>query len=316
MMAYVVRRVLLAIPVLFGITVINFIIINLSPGDPVDMYIDPHTTETEIALKKEQLGLNDPLWVQYFLWLGNMLKGDFGYSFSSYEPVTTILLERIGPTLLLMGAAIAVAYLIAIPIGMISAIRPYSKLDYSITGLSFLGISVPNFFLGLTVIYLFSLHWQLLPSGGMRTLGGDEGIGDLLQHLVLPALVLSTGIAGQMVRYVRASMLEVLGQDYLRTAKAKGVKPFYVVVKHGFRNALIPVITVIGLDISVLIGGSVITEKMFQWPGMGQLTMQAILSRDYPVLMAINLWAAVVVLTVNLITDILYSFADPRIRYR
>lgn len=316
MITYLVRRVLVAIPVLFGITILNFFIIRLAPGDPVDMYIDPYTTAADIALKKEQLGLNEPLWVQYGYWLGNMLKGNFGYSFSTYEPVAHVIMSRIGPTLLLMGAAILIAYVIAIPVGMLSAIRPYSKLDYSVTSISFLGISLPNFFLGLVAIYLFSLHWKLLPSGGMKTLGGSGGIGDLLQHLILPAVVLATGVAGQMIRYVRASMLEVLGQDYLRTAYAKGVKPFFVVAKHGFRNALIPVITVVGLDVSILIGGSVITEKMFQWPGMGQLTMQAILSRDYPVLMAVNLCAAVLVLTINLITDILYSFADPRIRYR
>lgn len=315
MASYFIRRLLIAIPVLIGVTIFNFLIINMAPGNPVEMFIDPNTTEEQIELRKEQLGLDDPLWMQYFRWMNNLLHGDLGFSYSTYEPVSAIILERLGPTFILMGAALIVSILIAIPFGIMSATKQYSKIDYLSTGGSFLGISIPHFFLGLGVIYIFSLQLNLLPTGGMVTLGGEGGFSDRLAHLVLPVFVLATGIVGKFIRFVRASMLDVLGQDYLRTARAKGLKEFVVTNKHALRNALIPIITVIGLEIPILLGGAVITEQVFQWPGMGQLTIQAIMSRDYPTLMAINLLAAVIVLFANLLTDILYSVADPRIKY-
>lgn len=315
MFQYIIRRLLIAIPVLLGVTIFGFFIINLAPGNPVDMQINPYATEADIEIKKEALGINDPIYIQYFNWLGSLIKGDFGYSFSTYEPVSKMLLERIGPTIMLMGTALIIAYLIAIPIGILSATKQYSWIDYLTTSFSFLGVSIPNFFLGLGFIYIFSISFNILPSGGMNTLGSDGGFIDTLKHLILPALVLATGICGSMVRYVRSSMLEVFGQDYLRTARAKGLKEVFVVNKHAFRNALLPIITVIGMDISLLIGGAVITEQIFQWPGLGQLTIQSIGSRDYPTLMAINVLAALSVLFSNLIADILYSVADPRIKY-
>lgn len=315
MFPYIVRRLLIAIPVLFGVTVFSFFIVNLAPGNPVEMFISPDASQADIELKKEALGLNDPIYVQYWRWLLNLLQGDFGYSFSTYAPVGEMVASRVLPTLLLMGSALLLAYIIAIPIGVISATRQYSWIDYLTTGFSFMGISIPNFFLGLGLIYLFAVQWQILPSGGMNTLGGDGGFGDTIMHLLLPAFVLATGIAGSMVRYVRSSMLEILGQDYLRTARSKGLREFLVVNKHAFRNALIPIITVIGMDIPLLIGGAVVTEQIFQWPGLGQLTIQSILSRDYPTLMAINFIAAITVLLSNLLADILYSVADPRIKY-
>lgn len=315
MFPYIVRRLLIAIPVLFGVTVFSFFIVNLAPGNPVEMFISPDATQADIELKKEALGLNDPIYVQYWRWLQNLLMGDFGYSFSTYAPVGEMVASRVLPTLLLMGSALLLAYIFAIPIGVISATRQYSWIDYLTTGFSFMGISIPNFFLGLGLIYLFAVQWQILPSGGMNTLGGDGGVGDTIMHLLMPAFVLATGIAGSMVRYVRSSMLEILGQDYLRTARSKGLREFLVVNKHAFRNALIPIITVIGMDIPLLIGGAVVTEQIFQWPGLGQLTIQSILSRDYPTLMAINFIAAITVLLSNLLADILYSVADPRIKY-
>jgi peptide/nickel transport system permease protein len=313
---YIIRRLLIAIPVLFGVTIVNFIIINLAPGNPVEMFIDPNTTQEQIELRKEQLGLNDPLWVQYLHWLGNLFQGNLGYSISTYEPVTKIILERIGPTFELMVLALILGLLIAIPLGIISAVRQYSKLDYFVTGASFFGISIPHFFLGLGVIYIFAVQLQILPAGGMSTLGSEGSFVDKLTHLILPVLVLALGIAGRKVRYVRASLLEVLGQDYLRTARAKGLKEFVVINKHALKNALIPIITIVGLEIPALLGGAVIIEQVFQWPGMGQLTIQTIMSRDYPTLMAINLLTAFMVLAANLLTDILYSFADPRIKYQ
>lgn len=315
MFFYIIRRLLIAIPVLFGVTVFNFIIINMAPGNPVEMFLDPNISPEQIELRKDQLGLNDPLWLQYFHWLGNMLQGNLGFSFSTYEPVSAIIIERLGPTFLLMTVSLVVGVVIAIPFGIMSATRQYSKLDYTTMGASFLGISIPNFFLGLGLIYIFALELQWLPTGGMMTLGGDGNIIDRLEHLVLPVFVLSIYIAGKIIRYVRASMLDVLGQDYLRTARAKGLREFVVTNKHALRNALIPIITVIGLEVPLLLGGAVITEQIFQWPGMGQLTIQSIMSRDYPTLMAINFLAAVMVLTANLLTDIFYSVADPRIKY-
>jgi peptide/nickel transport system permease protein len=315
MVQFIMRRILIAIPVLFGVTIFNFFIINLAPGNPVDMYVSPDVTAADIEIKKEALGLNDPIYIQYLHWLGNLLKGDFGFSYSTYEPVTNMIFERLGPTLILMGTALFIAYLIAIPIGILSATRQYSWIDYLTTTFSFLGVSIPHFFMGLGAIYVFAIMSQILPTGGMNTLGGTGGFTDTFLHLVMPAIVLGTGIAGSMVRYVRSSMIEVLGQDYLRTARAKGLGEFIVTNKHALRNALIPIITIIGLDIPLLIGGAVVTEQIFQWPGLGQLTIQSIGSRDYSVLMAINLLAAFMVLFSNLLTDILYSVADPRIKY-
>jgi len=316
MVSYIIRRLLIAIPVLFGVTIFNFLIINMAPGNPVEMFIDPNTSPELIELRKEQLGLNAPLWIQYFKWLGNLFQGDLGFSFTTYEPVTQVVGERLGPTFLLMGTALLLGIIIAVPLGILSATKQYSFLDYFTMGVSFLGISMPTFFLGLGLIYIFALQLGWLPTGGMMTLGGDGGIADRLRHLILPAFVLSILIAGRMIRFVRASMLEILGQDYLRTARAKGLREFVVTNKHALRNALIPIITVIGLEIPFMLGGAVILEQIFQWPGMGQLTIQSIFSRDYPTLMAINYISAIVVLFSNLLTDIFYSIADPRIKYQ
>jgi peptide/nickel transport system permease protein len=310
-----VRRFLIAIPVLFGVTVFTFFIINLAPGNPVDVFVNPTATAAQIALQKQQLGLNDPIWVQYLRWLQHLIQGNFGFSYSTREPVTQLIAVRVGPTLLLMGTALIIAYIIAIPIGIISATRQYSWVDYLTTTFSFLGVSIPHFFLGLGAIYVFSIVFGWLPTGGMNELGGTGGALDTINHLVLPALVLGTGIAGNMVRYVRSSMLDILDQDYLRTARSKGLREFVVTNKHALRNALIPIITIIGMDIPLLIGGAVVTEQVFQWPGLGQLTIQSIGSRDYSTLMALNFMAAIAVLLSNIITDVLYSFADPRIKY-
>ncbi|MEK4228225.1 ABC transporter permease [Solibacillus sp. FSL H8-0538] len=315
MVSYIIRRLLIAIPVIIGVTIFNFIIINLAPGNPVEMFIDPNTSADMIELRKEQLGLNDPMWQQYLHWMGNLLQGNLGFSYTTNDPVVDVLLARIGPTFLLMGLALIVGLTIAIPLGILSAKKQYSFLDYTTMGVSFFGISIPGFFLGLGLIYIFGLTLNWLPSGGMFTLGKEGDLLDRIKHLVLPVMVLSIYVAGTNIRYVRASMLEVFGQDYLRTARAKGLKEYVVTNKHAFRNALIPIITIIGIEVPALLGGAVITEQIFQWPGMGQLTIQSIMSRDYPTLMAINFMAAIMVLSANLITDIVYSVADPRIKY-
>lgn len=316
MFSYIIRRLLIAVPVLIGVTIVNFLIINMAPGSPVDMMIDPTISAAEIIEKKEALGLNDPLYIQYFRWIVNLLHGSLGYSFGSFQPVAQMIGERIGPTALLMGLSMIFGLIIALPLGILSAVKQHSKFDYLATGGAFVGISVPNFFMALTLIYIFSLQLKVLPSGGMITLGGTGGIGDRLLHLVLPVMVLGITFAGKKIRYVRSSVLEILGQDYLRTARAKGLHEYVVINKHALRNALIPIITVVGLEIPSLLGGAVITEQMFSWPGIGQLTMSSIMSRDYPTLMALNLMAAILVLAANLLTDVVYSVVDPRIKYK
>jgi peptide/nickel transport system permease protein len=308
------RRLLLLVLVIFLVTVFNFIFILLAPGNPVDAGINLSATAADLQARKAALGLNDPPIQRYGRWIGKLARGDLGYSYASYQSVNAILAERVDPTLLLMGTALLLAYLIAIPIGIVSATRQYSALDYAVTGLSFLGISVPSFFFGLLGIYVFSLKLHWLPTGGMYSLGAEGGFWDRVAHLILPASVLAAAIAGKMARYVRSSMLDILGQDYLRTARSRGLGELTVVGKHALRNALIPIVTVIGLDIPLLIGGAVVTEQIFQWPGMGQLTIQSIASRDYPVLMAINLISAVFVVGSNLLTDIVYGIVDPRVR--
>jgi ABC-type dipeptide/oligopeptide/nickel transport systems, permease components len=315
MVNYIIRRILIAIPVLFGVTVISFLIVNMAPGSPLDMIVDPNISEADIAARKAALGLNAPLYIQYWHWLANMMQGNLGYSLTTYRPVAEIIGERIGPTVLLMGSSLAIGLLISLPLGILSATRQYSRLDYFCTAGSLFGISVPTFFLGLSLIYIFSLVLKWLPSSGMVTLGTGGDVLDRLEHLIMPAMVLGAFFAGKMIRYVRSCMLEILDQDYLRTARAKGVREAVVINRHALRNGLIPIVTVVGLEVAALLGGAVITEQIFSWPGLGQLTMESVLSRDYSTLMGLNLLAAVVVLTVNLLTDIIYSLVDPRIRY-
>jgi peptide/nickel transport system permease protein len=315
LLTYIIRRILIAIPILIGVTILNFAIINLAPGSPVDIMIDPSLPPEAIEAQKEALGLNDPFYVQYWNWLVNLLQGNLGYSLITFQPVIDIIGERLVPTILLMLTSLIVGLIIAIPLGILSAIKQNSAVDYLATGGAFMGISIPNFFLGLGLIYVFSLQLGILPSGGMRTIGEDSSFWDTVLHFVLPVTVLATAIAGKKVRYVRSSVIETLGQDYLRTARAKGLKETIVVNKHALRNALIPIVTVIGLEIPLLFAGAVVTEQIFSWPGIGQLTISSIMSRDYTTLMGLNLIAAFIVLFSNLITDIVYTIVDPRIKY-
>lgn len=226
-----------------------------------------------------------------------------------------MIMERLGPTLLLMGVSLAVSLLISIPAGIYSAVRQYSKGDYAVVTASFLSSSIPGFFLSLLLVYIFNIKLKLLPSSGMITLGGSGGIGDLAAHMVMPVTVLALSMAGTNIRYIRSSMLEILQKDYLRTARAKGIGERLVIGRHALRNGLVPVVTVIGMQIPLLFGGAVIVEQLFSWPGLGLMTMSAILSRDYPVIMGVCLLAAVVVLAANLVTDILYAVVDPSIQY-
>ncbi len=315
MFKYIAKRILIAIPVLIGITIIDYAIMCLA-GSPLEMLQGPRVSEEALANKAIMLGLDKPFYIQYLVWLGQLLRGNLGFSIRSYQPVADMISSHIGPTLLLMGVSLAVGLLIAVPSGIYSALHQNTKRDYLIVTLSFIGLSIPGFFLALMLIYLFTVRLGWLPSGGMITLGTDGGFADVARHMIMPVIVLAASIAGTNIRYIRSAVLELLQADYLRTAAAKGIGRRRVIYHHALRNAMIPIITVIGMQIPVLFGGSIIVEKIFSWPGLGLMTMNAILTRDYPVIMGVCLLSAVVVLAGNLITDILYALADPAITYR
>lgn len=314
MFKYIMKRILIAIPVLIGITIIDFLIMNLA-GSPLEMIQGARVSQEALEIKKEALGLNQPLYIQYFLWLKEVLKGNLGYSIRSYQSVSKMIGNYIGPTLLLMSTSLLVSMLIAIPAGIYSAVHQYSKRDYAVVTISFLGTSIPGFFLALILIYVFTIQLGWLPSGGMSTLGQEGNALDTMKHMIMPVVVLATSMAGTNIRYIRSAVLEILQQDYLRTAKAKGIGRFLVINKHALRNALIPIVTVFGMHIPMLFGGAIIIEQIFSWPGLGLMTMSAIVNRDYPVIMGVCLLTAVVVLIANLITDIVYALVDPTIKY-
>lgn len=316
---YILRRIVISIPVLIGITMVTYLIINLAPGDPISAMIDPEQIASLgpdwVAQQREQLGLNAPLPVRYGLWLKQVAQGNLGFSYNDRLSVTGKIRERIWPTTKLMLTVEFISLLVAIPLGVISAVKQYSLTDYISTVFGFTAVSIPAFFLALAAIYIFSVKLRWLPAAGMSTIGQSPSFGDSLKHLVLPALVLGLSHAAPLIRYTRSSMLETVRQDYMRTARAKGVAELFVLYRHGLRNALIPLVTVIALDLPKLLGGTVIIEAVFAWPGMGTLAIEAVRSRDYPIIMAINLVAAVLILISNLLADVLYAFIDPRIKY-
>ncbi len=314
MFKYIIKRILIAIPVLLGITIIDFLIMNLA-GNPLEMLQSARITEEALEVRRIALGLDQPIYVQYWVWLKELLQGNMGYSLKSYQPVSQMIGQYIGPTLLLMATSLFVSMLVAIPAGIYSAVHQYSAGDYSVVALSFLGTSIPGFFLALVLIYIFTIQLGWLPSSGMSTLGIESNPWDVIKHMIMPVIVLATSMAGTNIRYIRSAMLEILQQDYLRTAKAKGLGRFLVINKHALRNALIPVVTVFGMHIPMLFGGAIIVEQIFSWPGLGLMTMNAIINRDYPVIMGVCLMSAVVVLLANLLTDIIYALVDPTIKY-
>lgn len=314
MWKYIIKKILLAIPVLFGITIIDYLIMSLA-GSPLTMMAGPRVTEETLAVRASQWGLDQPIWVQYGQWLMEVLHGNLGYSYKSYQPVAEIITSHLAPTLLLMGVSLLVGLIIAVPAGIYSAVHRYQKRDYAVVTASFVASSIPNFFLALLLIYLFTVRLGWLPSSGMYTPGTGGDFLDVARHMIMPVLVLSASIAGSNIRYIRSSVLEILEMDYLRTARAKGVGRFLVINKHALRNALLPIVTVIGMQIPMLFGGAVIVEQLFSWPGLGLITMNAITGRDYPVIMGVCLLSAVVVQAANLLTDIVYTLVDPTIHY-
>ncbi|MGN7300133.1 ABC transporter permease [Ferdinandcohnia sp. SAFN-114] len=316
MLLFIVKRILAAIPLLFLISIIAFLLVNLMPGNPVDMMIDTTITGSELEKKKEQLGLNDPLYIQYANWLKEIVTGNLGYSFSKGAPVTELIMDRVPATLLLMGVSLILSLLIAIPVGVLSATKQYSTWDYSLTFLTLAGVSIPTFFLGLSFIYIFAVKLGMFPTGMMGTPGVEPSFLDTAKHLVLPMTVLGLNGAAVYTRYMRSSMLEIIKQDYIRTARAKGSKERKVIFVHALRNGLIPIITLLGLSIPTLFGGAVITEQIFSWPGVGKLMVDSVFSRDYPVLMALILITSFLVVVGSLLADILYSLVDPKVKLR
>ena len=315
MIKYICKRLLVAIPTFLGITIITYYMSTLA-GSPLEMLLNnPEMTQEILDLKARELGLDQPVFIQYFRWLLNLLSGNLGYSTRTGATVISMLAQRIGPTLILTITSMIIAVIISIPLGVMAAYKRNSLWDYGSSGLSFLGASVPNFFLGLILIYTFSVQFHLLPMNGMYTVNQEKTLGDLLIHLLMPAITLAFGQAGSLIRHVRSSMLEVLNEDYIRTARAKGLKEKVVIMLHGLRNGAIPICTQLGMSIPFLVGGAVVTEKVFGWPGIGTLMILSINSRDYPVIMGITIVVSGAVLLGNLLTDIVYGLLDPRIRY-
>ncbi len=319
MSVYLLRRLVVSIPVLIGITMATYAIVSFAPGDPVTAMLNPEQIAELgpewVERQREELGLNDPPPVRYALWVKELGQGNLGFSLVDRRPVVEKIGERIGPTLRLMLTVLVIAILVGVPIGIVSALKQYSALDYAVSLFGLAAVSIPSFFLGLAAIYLFSVRLGWLPTAGMATVGQPPSFVDSLRHLVLPATVLGLGFAAPLIRYARSSMLGSIREDYVTVARAKGLRERAVILRHALRNVLIPLITVIALDFPKLLGGTIIIEQVFAWPGMGTLAIASVLGRDYPVLMAINLISALMILSSNLLADVVYAIADPRIRY-
>jgi len=311
---YIIQRLLLLVPLLFAVSLVTFVLAQLAPGDPVTTRygLDINRMETErIEEIREELGLNDPIMVQYLRYLTDLVQGDMGRSLTTGAPVIQEIADRLPATLQLTAVGIFFVLFLAVPLGVISAVKRGSLIDnLAMTG-GLLGVSMPSYFFGFLLMLLFALKLGWLPSAGR----GDGTLAGGLKAMIMPAVTLGVGMMGLVTRLTRSSMLEVLGQDYMRTAKAKGLASRVMLIRHGLRNALIPVVTIVGTQFAGLLGGAVIIEVIFSWPGMGRLAFNAIARRDYPVIMGTVLMFAVIFVVSNLIIDVLYTFIDPRIRY-
>ncbi len=324
MIRYGLRRVLEAVPLLLGIVTVLFFLMHIAPGDPTAAFFNPNVSPEVIEQMRRNLGLDRPLHEQYVRWLGAFLTGDFGYSFSQFRPVRAVIADALPATLLLGGVSLVLIFLVGCAVGVVQAVRQYSKTDAALTFGALFVYSMPGFWLGLMLILLVSAPWfpesLRLPISGMRSLdfelmGFWERSLDLGRHLVLPSFALGIASAAAISRYMRGSMLEVVRQDYIRTARAKGLPEWRVVFVHALRNALVPIVSLLGLFLPVLFGGAVVIEVVFSWPGMGRLLYDGILARDYPVVLAATFLFGALVVVGNLVADLLYAAVDPRIRY-
>jgi peptide/nickel transport system permease protein len=316
---YIIRRLFQTVIILFGVSIVIFSLIHLQPGNPYSSMMDPSISQEVVEQMLTKLGYYDPLPVQYFKWISRAIQGDFGFSIQYKQPVIDVIASKLGNTFLLSFCALTMTVLIAIPAGVFSATKQYSFFDYFVTFVAFIGISIPAFFFGLLLIKWFAVDLKALPISGMITVGknytGMARVIDIAKHLVLPTVVLGLLETATLMRYTRSSMLEVKNQDYIRTARAKGVSERRVNFVHALRNALIPVITILSMQIPFLFSGALLTETIFVWPGIGRLNYEAVLSRDYPLIMGILMMLAIIILLSNFLADILYAFVDPRIKY-
>jgi peptide/nickel transport system permease protein len=314
---YIVRRLLISIPVFFGITIIVFAFISAAPGNIADALVRPELGGDPAAKQAiiEKYGLDQPLPVRYVRWLENALQGNLGYRAQDGRPVSEEVSRAFWASLILTGSALVLGMLFGIPLGILSAVRQYSKIDFALTGITFLGISLPSFLLAIGGLWLLGLQLRLVPIAGMTTVGKASDPIDFLRHLALPAAILGFGYMAVFMRYTRASMLEVTHSEFVTTARSKGLTNSIVLRRHAFRNAVIPIITLVGLSIPEIVGAAVVTETVFTWPGLGLMMTAAVNQRDFLSIMGVTVLLAVVVLIANLMTDIAYAFADPRIRY-
>ncbi|PYM94695.1 MAG: glutathione ABC transporter permease GsiC [Candidatus Rokuibacteriota bacterium] len=314
MALFLLRRLLLVGPVLLGVSLVVFAVLHISPGDPAEIMLGPQATHEDITRLRTELGLDEPLAVQYARWMGRVLQGDLGRSLWMKRPVLGEVLRRFQATVVLAASALLLSTLGGIALGVLSAARRNSLLDRLSALASLFGASMPSFWLGIVLMVIFALWLGWLPASGMFAPYGGGGVGDLLSHLVLPTVTLAAASLTIIARLTRSTMLDVLGQDFVRTARAKGVRESFVVVRHALRNALIPTVTVVGVQAGYLLGGAVLTETVFAWPGVGTLMVQGILARDFPLVQGCVLVIALGFVLVNLAVDVLYATLDPRIR--
>ena len=315
MRAYVLGRLVSAVPVLFGVSIVIFLLMKLIPGDAAQVLAGPTATREEVELIREGLGLNEPLHVQYARWLGRALRGDFGRSIELRAPVTTMVLERFKNTAILASASMLLAVLLGVSAGVLSATRPLSAFDRLAMVTALFGNSMPTFWLGLVLILVFSLGLGAFPSNGMYDIRSAGGAADLLHHLVLPSVTLAGVSAAILARVTRSSMLEVINREYVTTARAKGLADGRVIWGHALKNAMLPVVTVMGIQMGYLLGGSILVETVFSWPGLGLQLFRAISSRDLPLVQGGVMLVSAVFVFLNLAVDLLYAFLDPRVRY-
>ncbi|WP_408008484.1 ABC transporter permease [Pseudalkalibacillus sp. A8] len=310
---YIIRRIFDLLPTIFVVAVIVFIITRMIPGDPAAVMLGPQASVEDIEALREELGLNAPLYTQFLQYISNLATGDFGVSLTYNEPIVHLILDRFPNTLVLAVSALIIAFMIGVPAGIISASKQNSLLDYSVMLISLIGVSMPIFWLGVMLVLYFSVNLGWFPATGMGTL--EDGFIPYIKHLILPSITLATIPMATFARITRSSMLEVISQDYIKTARSKGLSEFWVICKHAFKNALTPLLTVLGMQISMMLGGAVLTETIFSWPGMGRLIVDAIDKRDFVVVQGTVLFIAVIFVLVNLLVDIMYKVVNPRVNY-
>lgn len=320
MKQFILRRLIQSIPTLIGASILIFLIFSLAPGDYITAQGNPNLTEERAAELRALYGLDKPLPERYFTWMGNLLRGELGDSLLFKQPVTSVLKTFIWNSFLISIAVLILQWIIASVVGVFAAIKQYSIYDSTVTLLVFIAMSLPSFFIGLLFLKLFAVDYQIFPLGGMITTGSDyTGFAyawDVMKHMALPVIVLTLLSVGGLTRYFRTNMLEVIKQDYVRTARAKGLKERVVIFKHALRNALLPLITLFALELPMLFSGAIITEKIFNWPGMGRVALDGIFQRDYPLLLGFLMLLALLTIIANILADVLYGLADPRIRHK